>query len=112
MNVGRKSDLGWSSVLISGMRKAREEVAKRRVVDSNMTAVSRNVKSVVYDDLVVISCRKVSSCQEEREEEEEGLTYSLVKRQLAKDSFVSAFVVLCVTRLLWDWDSECAPLRA
>ena len=39
MNEGRKSDLGWSSVLISGRRKAREEVAKRRVVDSNMIAI-------------------------------------------------------------------------
>ncbi len=53
MNVGRKSDLGWSSMLISGMRKAREGVAKRRVVDSNMIAVSQNVKSVC-DDLVMI----------------------------------------------------------
>ena len=53
MNAGRKSDLGWSSVLISGMRKAREEVAKRRVVDSNMIAVRQNVKSV-RDDLIVI----------------------------------------------------------
>ena len=53
MNAGRKSDLGWSSVLTSGIRKAREEVAKRRVVDSNMTAVRQNVKSV-RDDLIVI----------------------------------------------------------
>lgn len=54
MKVGRKSDLGWSSVLISGMRKAREEVAKRRVVDSNMIAVWQNLNSVCGDDLVVV----------------------------------------------------------
>lgn len=72
INVGRKSDLGWSSVLISGMRKAREEVAKRRVVDSNMIAVSQSVKSVC-DDLVVIFGGR---CIVVEKMKRGGLTYS------------------------------------
>lgn len=49
MDAGRKSALGKSSVLIfPGMRKAREEVAKRRVVDSNMIAVWQDMNSVWY----------------------------------------------------------------
>lgn len=88
MKVGRMSDLGWSSVLISGMRKAREEVVKRRVVDSNMIAVWQNLKSVCGDDLVVVhdGWWKVSSC---REEEEEGLTYSATLLSRTKHPFVS-----------------------
>ena len=50
MNEGRKSDLGWSLVLISGRRKAREEVAKRRVVDNNMIAILSGVKSAGRSD--------------------------------------------------------------
>ena len=41
------SDSGWSLLLISGRRKAREEVAKRRVVDSNMIAIKCDRDSAV-----------------------------------------------------------------